>query len=128
MHKLLTSIILLGALSAITAFGADATAKAATVGLIPKLDTDPYFGVAKTGAEEAQKIPGVADVVVTAKPGDIIPPAGDKRPSAPGTLHHHAKATRTATRKPTGTVSATALCATYGLTGCYRGPAPLSAA
>src|ERR1700752_5019042 len=55
MHKLLTSIILLGALSAITAFGADATAKAATVGFIPKLDTDPYFGVAKSGAEEAQK-------------------------------------------------------------------------
>ena len=25
-----------------------------TVGLLPKLDTDPYFGVAKTGAEEAQ--------------------------------------------------------------------------
>ncbi|MBV9391559.1 MAG: rhamnose ABC transporter substrate-binding protein [Verrucomicrobia bacterium] len=27
----------------------------AVVGLIPKLDTDPYFGVAKLGAEEAQK-------------------------------------------------------------------------
>ncbi len=35
-----------------------------------------------TGAEEARKLSGVADVVVTAKPGDIIPPAGDKRPSA----------------------------------------------
>ncbi|MDE2182253.1 MAG: ATP-grasp domain-containing protein [Alphaproteobacteria bacterium] len=34
------------------------------------------------GAEEARRVPGVADVVVTAKPGDIIPPAGDKRPSA----------------------------------------------
>src|SRR6202162_1675603 len=55
MHKLLTRIILLGALGAMTTFGADAAAKAATVGLIPKLDTDPYFGVAKTGAEEAQK-------------------------------------------------------------------------
>src|SRR6202030_1172636 len=55
MHKLLISILLLGALSATTAFGADATPKAATVGLIPKLDTDPYFGVAKTGAEEAQR-------------------------------------------------------------------------
>jgi biotin carboxylase len=35
-----------------------------------------------TGAEEARKISGITDVVVTAKPGDIIPPAGDKRPSA----------------------------------------------
>ena len=25
---------------------------------------------------------GVAELIVTAKPGDIIPPAGDKRPSA----------------------------------------------
>jgi biotin carboxylase len=38
--------------------------------------------VSVSGAEEAQKIPGVADVVVTAKAGDVIPPAGDKRPSA----------------------------------------------
>ncbi len=34
------------------------------------------------GAEEARGTPGIADVVVTARPGDIIPPAGDKRPSA----------------------------------------------
>ncbi|MGA9794835.1 MAG: ATP-grasp domain-containing protein [Rhizomicrobium sp.] len=34
-----------------------------------------------TGAEDAAKIPGIADVIITAKPGDIIPPAGDKRPS-----------------------------------------------
>jgi len=34
------------------------------------------------GAEEARKIPGITEVIVTAKPGDIIPPAGDKRPSA----------------------------------------------
>ncbi len=34
------------------------------------------------GAEAAKRIPGVADLVVTAKPGDIILPAGDKRPSA----------------------------------------------
>jgi hypothetical protein len=27
-------------------------------------------------------VPGIADIVVTAKAGDIIPPAGDKRPSA----------------------------------------------
>ncbi len=38
--------------------------------------------VSITGAEDAMKIPGVADVVVTANPGDIIPSAGDKRPSA----------------------------------------------
>jgi rhamnose transport system substrate-binding protein len=39
-----------------TAFGAEpACAKEpVTVGLLPKLDTDPYFGVARTGAEEAQ--------------------------------------------------------------------------
>jgi biotin carboxylase len=35
-----------------------------------------------TGAEEALKVSGIAEVVITAKPGDVIPPAGDKRPSA----------------------------------------------
>lgn len=34
------------------------------------------------GDAEARKIPGVTDVVVTARPGDVIPAAGDKRPSA----------------------------------------------
>lgn len=34
------------------------------------------------GAEAARRVPGIADIVVTAKTGDIIPPAGDKRPSA----------------------------------------------
>ena len=34
------------------------------------------------GAEEAKKVDGVSEVVITAKPGDVIPPAGDKRPSA----------------------------------------------
>ncbi len=38
--------------------------------------------VAIEGAEEARRIDGVADVIVTAKPGDVIPDAGDKRPSA----------------------------------------------
>ena len=38
--------------------------------------------VSISGADEARLIPGVCDVVVTAKPGDIIMPAGDKRPSA----------------------------------------------
>ena len=34
------------------------------------------------GAEEARKIAGIAEVIVTAKPDDVIPPAGEKRPSA----------------------------------------------
>ena len=34
------------------------------------------------GADAAKNVPGIADIVVTAKPGDVIPPAGDKRPSA----------------------------------------------
>jgi len=34
------------------------------------------------GVEEARRIAGVSEVIVTAKPGDIIPAAGDKRPSA----------------------------------------------
>jgi biotin carboxylase len=38
--------------------------------------------VSVEGAEEARKIAGIAEVVVTAKPDDVIPPAGDKRPSA----------------------------------------------
>ncbi len=35
--------------------------------------------VSIAGAEEARKVEGIAEVVVTAKPGDVIPPAGDKR-------------------------------------------------
>jgi biotin carboxylase len=35
-----------------------------------------------TGEQEARMLPGIAGIVVTAKPGDIILPAGDKRPSA----------------------------------------------
>ncbi|HEY8949321.1 MAG TPA: ATP-grasp domain-containing protein [Rhizomicrobium sp.] len=35
-----------------------------------------------SGAEEARKIPGITEVIVTAKEGDVIPAAGDKRPSA----------------------------------------------
>ena len=38
--------------------------------------------VSVEGIEEAKNVSGVAEVVVTAKPGDIIPAAGDKRPSA----------------------------------------------
>jgi biotin carboxylase len=35
-----------------------------------------------SGVENARNVPGVTDLVITAKPGDVIPPAGDKRPSA----------------------------------------------
>ncbi|MBU6297632.1 MAG: ATP-grasp domain-containing protein [Alphaproteobacteria bacterium] len=38
--------------------------------------------VSIAGADEARKVPGIADIIVTAKLGDAIPPAGDKRPSA----------------------------------------------
>jgi biotin carboxylase len=34
------------------------------------------------GAERARSVPGIAELIVTARPGDVIPPAGDKRPSA----------------------------------------------
>jgi biotin carboxylase len=37
--------------------------------------------VSVEGAEDARKLAGIAEVVVTAKAGDVIPPAGDKRPS-----------------------------------------------
>jgi len=44
----------------------------------------PPAGCVKSisGAEEARRIAGVAEIIVTAKPGDVIPAAGDKRPSA----------------------------------------------
>ena len=35
-----------------------------------------------SGEIDARRVPGVAEVIITAKPGDIIPEAGDKRPSA----------------------------------------------
>jgi biotin carboxylase len=37
--------------------------------------------VAIHGAEDARRISGVAELIVTARVGDVIPPAGDKRPS-----------------------------------------------
>jgi biotin carboxylase len=43
---------------------------------------NPGRVVSISGAEEAAKISGVTEVVVTAKPGDVIAPAGNKRPSA----------------------------------------------
>lgn len=38
-----------------TAFAQECAKEPVLVGFLPKLDTDPYFQVAKTGAEEAQK-------------------------------------------------------------------------
>jgi biotin carboxylase len=38
--------------------------------------------VSVTGEIDARRVAGIAEVVITAKPGDIIPAAGDKRPSA----------------------------------------------
>jgi len=38
--------------------------------------------IAVTGEDKARNVPGIAELVITARPGDIIPPAGDKRPSA----------------------------------------------
>ncbi|HLJ52967.1 MAG TPA: ATP-grasp domain-containing protein [Rhizomicrobium sp.] len=38
--------------------------------------------VSVAGVEDARRIAGVNDVILTAKPGDIIPAAGDERPSA----------------------------------------------
>jgi biotin carboxylase len=46
--------------------------------VIPKPGTVVSIG----GAAAAMKVPGVIEAFVTAKPGDVIPPAGDKRPSA----------------------------------------------
>jgi biotin carboxylase len=43
---------------------------------------DPGRIVSVAGEDAARAVPGIAEIVVTAKPGDIIPPAGDKRPSA----------------------------------------------
>ena len=42
---------------------------------------NPGKVIAIHGAEEARQISGVAELVVTARVGDVIPPAGDKRPS-----------------------------------------------
>jgi len=47
------------------------------------------------GADAAKRLPGIADIIVTAKPGDVIPPAGDKRPSGAMVLatgHSHGEA------------------------------------
>jgi len=38
--------------------------------------------VSVTGIEDARRIAGVSDVIVTAKPGDVIPSAGEEQPSA----------------------------------------------
>src|SRR5271163_340707 len=51
----LMALALGATLAAPVAFAAEQCAKGpVTVGFLPKLDTDPYFQVARTGAEEAQ--------------------------------------------------------------------------
>src|SRR6478735_237068 len=53
-RKLLISVATVGCfIASSTAFAQDCAKEPVTVGLLPKLDTDPYFQVAKTGAEEA---------------------------------------------------------------------------
>ena len=42
-------------LTSTAAFAQECAKEPVTVGFLPKLDTDPYFQVAKTGADEAQK-------------------------------------------------------------------------
>ena len=55
IRKLLISVATIGCfIASSTAFAQDCAKEPVTVGLLPKLDTDPYFGVAKSGAEEAQ--------------------------------------------------------------------------
>ena len=55
--KVMTSILLAGAVMAnfAPAIAAECAKEPVTVGFVPKLDTDPYFQVAQTGAEEAAK-------------------------------------------------------------------------
>ncbi len=43
---------------------------------------DPGVVKSVSGAEAAKAVPGIAEVIVTAREGDVIPAAGDKRPSA----------------------------------------------
>jgi biotin carboxylase len=43
---------------------------------------EPGRVVSVAGTDEARGVAGIAEIVVTAKPGDVIPHAGDKRPSA----------------------------------------------
>jgi len=55
IQKLLIGVATIGCfIASSTAFAQDCAKEPVTVGLLPKLDTDPYFGVAKSGAEEAQ--------------------------------------------------------------------------
>src|SRR5262249_1779778 len=41
----------------------------------------PGTVVEASGQSAAAALPGVLEVVITARPGDVIPPAGDKRPT-----------------------------------------------
>ncbi len=50
---LLGAIVISGLLVSASAFAASCASAPVTVGFVPKLDTDPYFQVAQSGAEEA---------------------------------------------------------------------------
>jgi rhamnose transport system substrate-binding protein len=53
--KYLRAAIMCTVLSSSTVFAAEPAKGPVTVGFLPKLDTDPYFQVAQSGAEEAQR-------------------------------------------------------------------------
>ncbi|MBV9273571.1 MAG: rhamnose ABC transporter substrate-binding protein [Verrucomicrobia bacterium] len=53
--KYLRAAIMCTVLSSSTVFAAEPAKSPVTVGFLPKLDTDPYFQVAQSGAEEAQR-------------------------------------------------------------------------
>jgi rhamnose transport system substrate-binding protein len=50
---LLGAVVISGLLVSASAFAANCASAPVTVGFVPKLDTDPYFQVAQSGAEEA---------------------------------------------------------------------------
>jgi rhamnose transport system substrate-binding protein len=55
LRLLLGALVIGGALLSKPTFSADCAAAPVTVGFVPKLDTDPYFQVAQSGAEEAAR-------------------------------------------------------------------------
>ena len=58
MQNLFAGVILISGLLSLFGQAADVPAHQMVVGFIPKLDTDPYFAVTKSGAQEAQKEAG----------------------------------------------------------------------
>ena len=69
---------------------------------------EPGTVVSVDGADAARALPGIAEVVIPARAGDVIPPAGDKRPSAAMVLatastHAQGGATRQNSQQPAST-------------------------